>query len=125
MASSLPPRYQTLQLDTSSTSVRVKESANGEPFVLLEDIRDAFCQVVSAFELNGEPVPFLENKDRDPYVCACLLFMVFVYLNLPLNLFCCCYCLFFGMPVLQIVPTANCVLSWSDLDRRTFAERQG
>ncbi|GJJ74287.1 hypothetical protein EMPS_06645 [Entomortierella parvispora] len=66
MASSLQPKYQIFQLDTLSASVRVKEPVGGEPFVLLEDIRDALCQVVSAFELNGEPVPFLENKNHDP-----------------------------------------------------------
>lgn len=121
MASSLPPKHQTFKLDTSSASVRVKESVNGEPFVLLEDIRDAFCQVVSAFELNGEPVPFLENKNRDPYVFFTLVLHGSVFVDMPLTF--CCLCLH-GMRVLQIVPTAHCVLSWSDLDRRAFAEAQ-
>ncbi|KAG0046120.1 hypothetical protein BGZ83_008700 [Gryganskiella cystojenkinii] len=61
------PKFQAFQLDSVTTMVRVRESATTEePYILLEDIRDALQQVVYAFNLNGERVPFLENKTHDP-----------------------------------------------------------
>lgn len=60
-------KLQAFQLNSELTTVRVRESVvSEESYVLLEDIRDALRQVVYAFELNGEHVPFQENKTHDP-----------------------------------------------------------
>ncbi|KAI1320452.1 hypothetical protein EDD11_000837 [Mortierella claussenii] len=61
----MPQEFQDVQLNELVKQVRVREDGDGRSFVLVEDIRDAFFYFGDRFELNGMPVPCLENEHHE------------------------------------------------------------
>ncbi|KAG0312257.1 hypothetical protein BGZ99_009609 [Dissophora globulifera] len=60
--------YQDVQLNNVVKKVRVRDGSDGRPYILLGDIIDAFCYFGERLELDGNPVPFLENEHRERQV---------------------------------------------------------
>ncbi|KAF9436579.1 hypothetical protein BGZ76_003531 [Entomortierella beljakovae] len=53
--------YQDIQLDGQVKKVLIRQTFDGRSYVLVEDIRDAFFYFGDSFEVDGVPVPFLED----------------------------------------------------------------
>ncbi|KAG0263852.1 hypothetical protein BG011_007940 [Mortierella polycephala] len=57
--------YQTVRFNQSVRKVLVREDSDGQKYVLLEDIRNAFIHFGENLELNGVPVPLLEDEHQE------------------------------------------------------------
>ncbi|KAG0379815.1 hypothetical protein BGX24_011588 [Mortierella sp. AD032] len=57
-------RYQAVQMRNEVKDIPVREDGYGLPYVLVEDILEAFSVYGEDFRLDGQPVPYLQDHHR-------------------------------------------------------------